>query len=255
MQFLKRLKGIPHYVGILVGQALIDPVEIFYVPGTASIYPIISKAGCSSLKLILIRSFRPDFYAAFPEIHRIDPNELTGGRVRRLMFETRREYYDFCRDKNLVMVIRDPRRRFLSAYRGYHAGINSYYTAHPAFGRLAGFASPLSLPAFVRNCCRLPDRLADRHFRSQYFYLPPPSVPQPAAVTFTTIALFGALNSHQASGDGKTPRLNVSLERVTDTDLLTLDNSRFRNRYREDFTLFAKVKPPQAERDGHRHRP
>ena len=248
MAVFRALRSLTFYGRVAINTELMDPIEVFYLPGTNTIYPIISKAGCSSLKLILLRRFLPDFYSPFPNIHWTDPAEVTSGCVQRLWFDSPKTYQKFCAGKDIVLIIRDPYQRLYSAYQGYQSGANPYYTDHPTFGRILGFTAPQSLRHYRNLCCSIPDRFADRHFRSQCFYLPQDRT-NVASVTIETIETFDNRASNNQQNSCKRVVLNESGNKPGAEDLSVIQSDIFRRRYRHDLNLFAHLKAHREETD------
>jgi hypothetical protein len=155
----------------LTGIRLIDPVEVYYLPAHRIVYPVLSKAGCSSVKLKLIRHYVPDFEAAFPEIHQIHPEELSQGRIKRIMFHRIGQYRDFCVDKKVRLVIRNPYNRYYSFYHGVTSGRNTLYRYPSGLDRVLKFTPMIGWKRLLAVVGKIPDYLADRHFRSQSYYL------------------------------------------------------------------------------------
>ncbi|WP_116125257.1 sulfotransferase family 2 domain-containing protein [Lewinella sp. IMCC34183] len=221
---------------VLAGRRLIDPVEAYFLPETDTLYPINSKAGCSSVKLALVRRYAPETQLRFPEIHVQDPAELTGGKVERHFFLTRDAYRDFCRGRRIVLVTRDPYARIFSAYEGYRRGINRYYRHYARLRQWFGFDRELTFEEFVQYCCRLPARYADRHFRPQSFYLPAGVKEASRDWQTTDITEFGNLAGSarptvlNASGSALPPRLHEYLR----------DHGGFQARYAEDLTWYGE---------------
>ncbi len=159
---------------VATGRQLLEPIEVFYLPETDTLYPINSKAGCSSVKLVLLRRYLPDANLRFPDVHWADPSPLTGNRVQQIFFDTLGTYRQFCKGRTVVLVTRDPYARMHSAFRDHIRGKNVMYKTYRRLRKLLGFTPNISFESFVDRCSRIPERFGDRHFRPQSFYLPAP---------------------------------------------------------------------------------
>ena len=236
---------------VVIGGELLDPIEVFYLPGEQTVYPINSKAGCSTVKLLLIRRYAPGVTLTFPSIHHTDPSPLTRGAVRRIFFIRVADYAAFCRDKDVVLITRDPLARIYSCYQNIRAGSNTLYATFPALRKLLGFTSPGRFTDFVDRCCRVPDWLADRHFRSQAYYLP--EVVRTGSGTCCTIDIAAFSVAADPSDQNKaTTRLNVSTHSLpNDYRQLLLDHPAFRARYRQDLTWYSEAEAAAGEKAAH----
>src|SRR5690554_6340609 len=128
---IKRFKSILKGIAGLFGFSLLDPIEVFFIPETNTFYPSISKSGCSSIKLMLIRRYKPDFKSEFPDIHGVDPAKITENKIQRLYFKTQSAYTKWTHGKHMVFVIREPVSRFYSCYFDVKTGKNKMYR-HPS---------------------------------------------------------------------------------------------------------------------------
>lgn len=175
LQIMKRQSGFIKRLGKAVlgitGLRLLDWVEVFYLPEDEIFVPIISKSGCSTIKEALIRKFNPSFESTFPEIHQIDPERETNGKVLRLKFYQYSKYTKFSRGKEMHLVLRDPANRFISCYKDIVSGKNIMYEHPSELYIWLPFATDMSFSTFSKRVYNTPDYLSDRHFRSQSYYL------------------------------------------------------------------------------------
>lgn len=171
MHWKRRL--FPFYAPLrsALGGRLFEPLEVFHLPEDNLFFPILPKCGASSVKLRLLRRFRPAFDARFPGIHLVDPAPETGGRLRRYFFHYTGDYAAFAAGKRLEFILRDPYARAYSGWLGVTSERNVYYGNTLKSTAPSPFHPAMSFPEYLRWIVRLGDRVADRHFRTQSFYL------------------------------------------------------------------------------------
>src|SRR5690554_2395362 len=240
---LKRFKSIVKGLAGIAGISLIDPIEVFFVPETNTFYPIISKSGCSSIKLMLIRNYKPDYVNVFPGIHAVNPAKITDNQVKRMFFKTSAAYEKWTRAKNMVFVMRDPVSRFYSCYYDVKTGKNIMYE-HPSNldWLMAGkFRRNMPFEDFTKNVISIPDRLSDRHFRSQSFYLSEKVKRNLASLQYYTLKEF--MLKYNATNEKSEPvRLNTNNTTISsDLKAMLIDNPKFQKRFKPDFVLFKKI--------------
>ena len=241
MNILRALGKLKAIAASQIGGPLIDPIEVFYELATDRVYPIISKSGNSSLKRLLINKYNPTYTAGFPEIHLDDPSPLTNGQIERRYFSTQKDYYAFCANKTIYVVMRDPVARYYSFYLGVRSRRNLIYRYPSQTHRLFRITSNLNLPQLLRRTAFLPDRIADRHFRSQSFYVPQEVYETAAAVEVHDMPVYlraaaGAVNRETMV------KLNDSKLTDTETELSLIRNSTyFTRRYAEDLALYRTI--------------
>ena len=107
--------------------------------------------------------------AQFPDIHWIDPSPVTKAKVFRMFFFTKHSFLSFCEGKEVRYVLRNPYQRYLSFYRGVVSGVNTLYKYPYHLGGQGQLAKQLSCRQMLAFTAVVPDRVADRHFRSQTF--------------------------------------------------------------------------------------
>ena len=222
----------------LLGIKLIDPIEVFYLREENSFYPIVSKSGCSSVKLALIRRYQPDFTAQFPGIHHTDPAPLSDGKIQRLFFSTGSAYRSFARGKRMVLIIRNPYERIHSCFKGIDAGKNIMYKYPSGMDRIFRISQGISWEQFKKKIRRIPALLADRHFRAQAFYLRFGVEQSVAAVELHDIKFY----FQQTQNDDQPIQLNRSESRDSDALLEDLKQaSWFRKKYKMDLELYDAI--------------
>ena len=246
---IKRFKSILKGLAGLTGISLIDPIEVFFIPETNTFYPIISKSGCSSIKLMLIRRYKPDYENVFPGIHAIDPALLTGNKVLRLYFKTSSAYAKWTHGKHMVFVMREPISRFYSCYFDVKTGKNIMYE-HPSnldWWMASKFSENMSFEDFTKNVISIPDHLSDRHFRSQCFYLSQNVKNNLASLEAYTLKAYMTQNGDK-KGDASAVTLNTnntSIPLELKTELIS--NSTFQKRFKQDFVFFETIKTNDAQ--------
>lgn len=161
---------LPKFIKGILGSRLIDPIEVYYLKDENVFYPIISKSGCSTVKLTLIQKYNQSFYSKFPEIHEIDPKTVTDGKLERVYFKNLKKYLDFCSGKKICMVIRNPYDRIYSCFLDIKKEKNIMYYDPNRLHNLFNINKDVSFKKFLSKVNLIPDYLSDRHFRSQTFY-------------------------------------------------------------------------------------
>lgn len=240
---IKRFKSILKGLAGLTGISLIDPIEVFFIPKTNTFYPIISKSGCSSIKLMLIRRYKPDYENVFPGIHAIDPAVITGNKLQRLYFKTTSAYAKWTDGKNMVFVMREPVSRFYSCYFDVKTGKNIMYE-HPSnldWLMTSRFIENMSFADFTKNVIAIPDHLSDRHFRSQCFYLSEKVKTNLASLEAYTLKAFMSGTSEK-DGEPVAVKLNTNNTSITSelkSELIA--NRSFQKRFKQDFVFFETI--------------
>ena len=227
------------FVGrVAAGRQLLDPIEVFYLPEMDTIYPINSKAGCSTVKLVLIQKYAPETHLVHPAVHLVDPAELTDERVRRHFFQNIQSYVRFCRGKNVVLVTRDPYARQYSAYNNQISGKVTMHYHYSRLRKALGFDRDLTFGRFVDCCSRVPARYADRHYRPQSIYLP--GKVRRDALSWSTVDITAFSNLAEGTPEKTGPILNASGLSLPNSALSLLQDHRgFQRRYREDISWYA----------------
>ncbi len=221
---------------------LIDPYEVFYDVPSNTFYPIVSKSGCTSVKKFLIEKYRPGFRIGFPEIHKINPSELTKGNLKRHLFFTRAAYMEFSRGKRMKLIIRDPFARFFSCYIDVKKGKNTLYEHPSGLNWLVKSDPNLTLEKFLERVCATPDQFADRHFRSQCFYFPEAIKRDLEAFEISDIENTRLNNESDESPVRKVEKHNVNEEKPSEEQLEFLrDHRGFQKRYKRDIELFNSI--------------
>lgn len=242
-QLIKRFKSILKGFAGLTGVSLIDPIEVYYIPETNTFYPIISKSGCSSIKLMLIRRYKPDYENVFPGIHAVDPALITGNKVKRLFFKTPSAYAKWTHGKNMVFVMREPISRFYSCYFDVKTGKNTMYE-HPSnldWLMASKFSKNMSFEDFTKNVISIPDSLSDRHFRSQCFYLSEKVKNSLASLEAYTLKAY-MTQIGDKKGEPTAVKLNANNTSIP-SELKTklISNSNFQKRFQQDFVFFETI--------------
>nr|WP_222707017.1 sulfotransferase family 2 domain-containing protein [Neolewinella aurantiaca] len=234
---MQRIREYYRLTKALLGLYVVDPIDVTFDAATGEVFPVVSKAGCSSVKLSLIRRYLPGFESRFPEIHHLKPGVLTDGKLTRHIFKNYNEYLVFCRGKKLVVVIREPAARFQSCYNDVISGRNVMYRYPSRLNHIVRFSPQMRIERFLRIVASIPDRIADRHFRSQSYYLRAQVIEAAQSVRIVDLQEFmsgqaGAEQIHLNAGERTSNPDDTGLFR---TDL-------FRQRYAEDISLYEKVK-------------
>lgn len=235
---IRDLKNTVDFFTAWAGNRLVDPIEIFYEPLEGNVFPIISKSGNSSVKLKLIRKYNENFNSKFPEIHEVDPYDVTKFQLKRLFFYSLRDYSSFCEGKNVVIVVRNPYKRFYSLFLSIKSSRNHLYRYPAGMERFFNFNASMSFDNFTRKIVRIPDAIADRHFRSQSFYLCEDI--KLKAHSFEVVEMKSFLgNENDFNGQSESIHLNRSKQElpVGIYDRLR-SNPDFLRRYKADFELY-----------------
>lgn len=224
------------FVKGMIGTRLIDPIEVFYIKEKNEFYPIVSKSGCSSVKLNLIRIYNPTFSSQFPEIHAVDPALVTNGNVEKLFFKSLKLYRGFAKGKQMVLVIRNPFERIYSCFLDVKKDKNIMYQTPSGLDRFFGINSSYTFAKFLNKVNSLPDYLSDRHFRSQSFYLDKKvkeNINNVKIVLLEDITRYFDLDL----------KLNVNVSKIP-TEVLTelKSNKAYLSRFKDDIALYNKNK-------------
>ena len=136
----------------LIRFGFVDPPEYIEVPEKQSAYINIPKAACSSFKASITNRNFPDDYSVHTAI---------GGKFRFSRLNS--DYFVFS-------FVRNPFDRLASCYESkFHrdAAIKKPYLAYKYY--LLGILSKdLGFEHFIKTIYRIPERLAEKHFRSQH---------------------------------------------------------------------------------------
>ena len=240
---IKRFKSILKGLAGLTGISLIDPIQVFYIPATNTFYPIISKSGCSSIKLMLIRRYKPDYENVFPGIHAIDPAMITEKKLQRLYFKTTSAYAKWTIGKNMVFVMREPVSRFYSCYFDVKTVKNTMYE-HPSnldWMMASKFSLGLSFTDFTKSVISIPDYLSDRHFRSQCFYLSEKVKNNLASLEAYSLKAYMTQITEE-KGEGNVARLNTNNTSISvELKNELIANPAFQKRFKQDFVFFETI--------------
>lgn len=238
---IKRLKSLLKAIAGFLRIRLIDPIEVFYLPGENTFYPIISKSACSSIKLMLIKQFRSDFESDFPEIHHIDPAQITDNQLQRIYFYKISAYEKWASGKNMVFIMREPISRFYACYRDVKSGKNTMYYQPAGLEWLIEFRPGLSLDTFLKKVASHRDAFSDRHFRSQSFYLSNPIRQTAGSINLYSLSGFMTMLKTD-SQKPKVERLNTTATSIS-TELKTKigKNPLFKKRFNSDILLYSEI--------------
>ena len=222
----------------LFGGKLIDPIEVYYDVRENYVYPILSKSGNSSLKLTLIKKYNLDFEAKFPDIHLLEPSEYTSGNVERIFFWKPLEYVAFCKGKNIRVVIRNPYERYYSFYLGVKSERNRIYRYPSETHRIFGITKNTSFQKLLLLVCFIPDSFADRHFRSQSYYLRYGVKSAVREIEVHDLVSYLRKENDDEEKE-RSSHLNKSNRGIPENILNELIRSKkFQNRYSEDLDLY-----------------
>lgn len=221
---------------------LIDPIEVFYIVDRNTVVPIISKSGCSSVKLALIQEYEPSFKSKFPDIHQTDPSQVTGGKIERKFFYRFSKYSKFVEGKNLSLIIRDPKARIVSCYNDVLSEKNIMYLDPSGLSRWVSFTKNLSFDQFIKKISNIPDYLSDRHFRSQAYFIENGIDSKLSSLSVYELKKFFDESDLVLSARSKHEILNKteSNEEKIETNGIS-SNPTFSNRYENDLKLFKKI--------------
>ncbi|WCO02981.1 sulfotransferase family 2 domain-containing protein [Psychroserpens ponticola] len=220
----------------MIGTRLIDPMEVYYVIDENVFYPIISKSGCSTIKQDLIRRYNPSFSSKFPEIHQIDPEFETNGKVLRKHFYSFKKYRNFSKNKTACLVIRNPYERVYSCFLDVEKGKNIMYQDPSGLTSFFGIHSGVTFEKFLNKVIKLPDHLSDRHFRSQSFCLQ-----KGVKETLSNVEI--VLLENYNKKDAAATKLNTNNKTIPKDILEALKNNKsFKKRFSEDLQLYNDAK-------------
>lgn len=245
MIIVKRIRASLFYLLGLMKIRLIDPIEVFYIKDIETFYPIISKSGCSSVKYDLIKMYNSDFRSKFPDIHLLDPLEVTNNKIERKFFYTKKSYRKFCKNKNLVLVIRNPFERLNSCYNGIIQKKNTMYKTPSGMNFILNFDTSISIIDFIQKIKKIPNYLSDRHFRSQSFYFSD-SIKQIVKKYYiieigSNIFPNDLFNVHPADKSRIILNKNIEVNKTQNIEILE-GSSDIKKRYNKDIKLYNSVK-------------
>ncbi len=220
------------FIKTLIGLRLIDPIEVYYLKEKNLFYPIVSKSGCSTIKQDIIRIYKPSFCSKFPEIHQVNPSLETNGKVIRKYFYSKKKYNSFCKGKNMCLVIRNPFERVYSCFLDISKNKNTMYEDPSGLTNFFGYNQSITFNKFISKVVITPDRLSDRHFRSQSFYI---NIPKKNDYSKINIVL---LETYSKSAVGSS-KLNTN-NNIIPLELIEAlkNNKRFLKRFKTDLKLY-----------------
>ncbi len=148
------------YASDLYGDA--DPHKFFVFEDLKLAYLELPKVACTSIKTTIGRSY------GISPANAMDIHEHPSWHQHLgLLNGVHRSYYTFA-------FVRNPFERLVSCYRDkvIYSGSNEIYST-PYFQQYYYFPIPANIPfsEFVERVARIPDCLADRHFKSQSAFL------------------------------------------------------------------------------------
>lgn len=220
----------------LLGIRLIDPIEVYFLVDENLFYPIISKSGCSTIKLDIIRKYNTNFNSKFPEIHQIDPSVETMGKVERKRFYSFKKYRKFSNGKTACLVIRNPYERIYSCFLDVEKAKNVMYEDPSGLTNFFGIKSGIAFKDFINKVIKLPDYLSDRHFRSQSFYLD--NGVDKSLNNFEIILL-----ENYNKKEGGSVKLNTNNKQIPHEIYTALEeNKSFKKRFSKDIQLYSNLK-------------
>lgn len=233
------LKAAAGYAGI----RLIDPIEVYYLPKENTFYPIISKSGCTSIKVMLIKKYKPAYENTFPGIHHVNPAPLTENAVKRLYFKTKRAYAEWSKDKRMVFIMRDPLSRIYSCYLDVASGKNTMYKYPSGLDWVYKYTPDISIGDFLKKVYATPDTFSDRHFRSQSFYLSDiVKTGLKSLETFTLKEYMSKASAKSESDETESLKLNTNKSSISDELRAELILSpEFTRRFQVDLELFESI--------------
>lgn len=219
----------------MIGARLIDPMEVYYLKDDNVFYPIISKSGCSTIKLDLIRRYNPNFNSKFPEIHQVNPENETNGKIIRKYFYSFKKYRKFSNNKKACLIIRNPYERIYSCFLDVEKGKNIMYSDPSGLTNFFGIKREISFGKFLDKVIKLPDHLSDRHFRSQSFCLQ-------KGVEENLNGIEIILLENYNKNDDEGVKLNTNNKTIPQEILQALhENKSFKKRFIKDIQLYTEA--------------
>lgn len=241
---LKKFKSLLKAAAAYTGIRLIDPIEVYYLSSENTFYPIISKSGCTSIKVLLIKRYKPEYESTFPKIHHVNPARLTENNVQRLYFKTRKAYEKWSQGKKMVFVMRDPFSRIYSCYLDVSSGKNTMYKFPSGLDWMYKYRTDLSFNDFLKKVYATPDEFSDRHFRSQSFYLSDSVKSGLLSLdAFTLGEYMGKASANNVPEENQSVKLNTNKSSISDELRAKLiQNQEFNRRFKADINLFEEIR-------------
>ena len=143
----------------------LEPPEYLILKDKGLIYLNISKAGCTSIKTLIARSYSVSFDETITSIHSTDfqKKNVVFGELQ----EEQKRYFKFT-------FVRNPFSRLASCYREriilgsiYYPSATGYFQDTYIYYKQYPLAMGMPFEDFVMMIAKIPDSLADRHFKSQ----------------------------------------------------------------------------------------
>ncbi|NEN22234.1 sulfotransferase family protein [Cryomorpha ignava] len=239
-QIKSLLKGAAGYAGV----RLIDPIEVYYLPQENTFYPIISKSGCTSIKVMLIRKYNPDYENTFPGIHQVNPAKVSDNAIERLYFPTQRSFEKWTKDKKMVFVMRDPLSRLFSCYQDVVSGKNKMYRFPSGLDWAYKYTTNMEFDDFLTKVCSTADLYSDRHFRSQSFYLSDAVKNGLESLEAITLKEYmSRASTKNASDENESLQLNINKSAISDElKAKLLQSQKFKRRFKADLLLFERLR-------------
>lgn len=219
IKFLYQVRKLPH-----------DKPQVFVIRELGVGYIQIPKVASRSIRTAITRHLAGGTHAGASDASVVDrfEDQYSSHVDHQQIAELAQQYFVFA-------VVRNPYARIVSCYK--NKVLQSRERDRKGILERYGLDMNASLEEFVDFVAEVPDRYADRHFRSQSWFLTWQGKLLPTYVAKLENIDHDWQEIYRHSGIEAPPRKNVS-EGRNDVDLSPILKERIYQRYEQDFVLF-----------------
>lgn len=211
-----------------------DKPQVYVIDELAVAYIQIPKVASRSIRTALTRYLVGDAGAEEDDAALVDrfENRFSSHMDHSRIADLSKRYFIFA-------IVRNPYDRIVSCYK--NKVVNNQKTERAYIFEKYGLVRGASLEDFVTFVCNVPDKYADRHFRSQAWFLSWQGKLLPSYVGRLENLVYDWEEIYSRSGIKAPPVLNSTKNQAA-LSLSPALKERIYARYRDDFTLFGYEK-------------